>query len=129
MANKIVLADTSILIDLFRKSEKANSRFVQLALEGYEFQISAITDYEVYSGATTAQLPFWDGLPQKVKVLPFDKDVVKMAVPINNRLKQKRKQIELADLFIAATALANNLAFAALNKRHFDRIDKLEIIE
>lgn len=53
MADKIVLADTSILIDLFRKSEKANSRFVQLVLQGYELQISAITEYEVYSGATT----------------------------------------------------------------------------
>jgi len=129
MANKIVLADTSILIDLFRKSEKANSKFVQLALKGYEFQISAITEYEVYSGATTVQLPFWDDLLKKVKVLSFDKDVVKMAVSINNRLKQKRKQIDLADLFIAATALANNLAFATLNKKHFERIDDLKIIE
>lgn len=129
MANKIVLADTSILIDLFRKSEKANSKFVQLALKGYEFQISAITEYEVYSGATTVQLPFWDDLLQKIKVLSFDKDVVKMAVSINNRLKQKRKQIDLADLFIAATALANNLAFATLNKKHFERIDELKIIE
>lgn len=59
MADKIVLADTSILIELFRKTEKANSRFVQLALEGYGFQISAITEYEVYSGATIAQLPFF----------------------------------------------------------------------
>jgi predicted nucleic acid-binding protein len=129
MANKIVLADTSILIDLFRKSEKANSKFVQLALKGYEFQISAITEYEVYSGATTVQLPFWDDLLKKVKVLSFDKDVVKMAVSINNRLKQKRKQIDLADLFIAATALANYLAFATLNKKHFERIDELKIIE
>ena len=129
MADKIVLADTSILIDLFRKSDKANSKFVQLALQGYQFQISAITEYEVYSGATTAQLPFWDELLQKVKVLPFDKDVVKMAVSINSRLKQKRKQIDLADLFIAATALANNLVFATLNKKHFARIDELQIIE
>ncbi|MGN6601569.1 MAG: type II toxin-antitoxin system VapC family toxin [Ginsengibacter sp.] len=129
MANKIVLADTSILIDLFRKTEKANSRFVQLALEGYEFQISAITEYEVYSGATADQLPFWDKLLHKVKVLPFDKDVVKMAVSINSILKQKRKQIDLADLFIAATALANNLSFATLNKKHFERIDELKIIE
>ncbi len=129
MANKIVLADTSILIDLFRKSEKANSRFVQLALQGYQFQISAMTEYEVYSGATTAQLPFWDNLLDKVKVLPFDKDVVKLAVIINRQLKHKRKQIELADLFIAATAIANNLPFATLNRKHFDRIDNLNIIE
>ena len=48
MADKIVLADTSILIDLFRKSDKTNSKFVQLALQGYQFQISAISEYEVY---------------------------------------------------------------------------------
>ncbi len=129
MADQIVLADTSILIDLFRKSEKANSRFVQLALEGYQFQISAITEYEVYSGATIGQLPFWDDLLQKINVLPFDKDVVKQAVIINRQLKQKRKQIDLADLFIAATAIANNLTFATLNRKHFERIDKLDIIE
>lgn len=129
MADKIVLADTSILIDLFRKSEKANSRFVQLALEGYEFQISAITEYEVYSGATTIQLPFWDNLLQKIKVLPFDKDVVKVAVIINNQLKQKRKQNNIADLFIAATAIFGNLPFATLNRKHFDGIERLNIIE
>lgn len=129
MANKIVLADTSILIDLFRKSDKENSRFVKLALEGYEFQISAITEYEVYSGANASQLPFWNDLLQKVEVLPFDKNVVKYAVLINSQLKQKRKQIDLADLFIAATANANNLPLTTLNRKHFDRIDSLEIIE
>ncbi len=129
MADKIVLADTSILIDLFRKSEKTNSRFVQLAMQGYQFQISAITEYEVYSGATTAQLPFWDDLLQKINVLPFDKEVVKQAVIINRRLKQKRKQIDLADLFIAATAITNNLPFATLNSKHFERIDTLDIVE
>lgn len=129
MADKIVLADTSILIDLFRKSEKANSKFVQLALQGYEFQISAITEYEVYTGATTAQLPFWDDLLQEVKVISFDKEVVNIAVMINRQLKQKRKQIDLADLFIAATAITHGLPFATLNRKHFDRIDGLNIVE
>lgn len=129
MADKIVLADTSILIDLFRKAEKTNSKFVQLALQGFQFQISAITEYEVYSGATTAQLPFWDHLLEKINVLPFDKDIVKQAVIINRQLKQKRKQIDLADLFIAATAIANHLPFATLNRKHFERIDMLDIVE
>ncbi len=64
-----------------------------------------------------------------MKVLPFDKDVVKLAVIINRQIKQKRKQIELADLFIAATAITNNLPFATLNRKHFERIDTLNIIE
>lgn len=129
MADKIVLADTSILIDLFRKTDKPNSMFVKLAMQGYQFQISAITNYEVYSGATTAQLPFWDDLLQKINVLPFDQDVVKQAVIINKKLKQQRKQIDLADLFIAATAIAYDLPFATLNRKHFDRIETLEILE
>lgn len=129
MADKVILADTSILIDLFRKSEKSNSKFVQLALQGCQFQISAITRYEVYSGATTAQLQFWDDLLKKINVLPFDKDVVKQAVIINRQLKHKRKQIDLADLFIAATAITNNLPFATLNRKHFERIDLLVIVE
>lgn len=123
------MADTSILIDLFRKLEKTNSRFVQLALQGFQFQISAITEYEVYSGATTAQLQFWDDLLEKINILPFDKEVVKQAVIINRQLKQKRKQIDLADLFIAATAIANHLPFATLNRKHFERIDSLDLVE
>jgi tRNA(fMet)-specific endonuclease VapC len=60
--------------------------------------------------------------------LAFDQMVVKKAVEINNNLKRKRKQIELADLFIAATAIANNMPFATLNKKHFERIDEIYII-
>lgn len=62
-------------------------------------------------------------------MLPFDNNVVKYAVLINSQLKQKRKQIDLADLFIAATANANNLPLTTLNRKQFDRIDSLEIIE
>jgi tRNA(fMet)-specific endonuclease VapC len=49
-------------------------------------------------------------------------------VDINNALKRKRKQIDIADLFIAATALSNNLPFATLNLKHFERIDNLQIV-
>jgi len=55
--------------------------------------------------------------------------VAQAAVDINNSLKRKRQQIEMADLFIAATAISNNLPFATLNKKHFDRIDGLRLVE
>ncbi|RYY27519.1 MAG: type II toxin-antitoxin system VapC family toxin [Sphingobacteriaceae bacterium] len=129
MENEIILIDTSILIDYFRKSDKANSKFVQLTLQGYSFQMSAITEYEIYVGATPAQISFWDAFLIKVKVLPFDQGVVKKAIPMAQVLKQNRNLIDLADLFIAATAIANNLFFATLNRRHFDRIDMLKIID
>ena len=128
MADKIVLADTSILIDFFRKTDKANSKLVALVREGYAFSISAITEYEIYSGATTAQTDYWQEFLKHTQVLSFDKDVVKIAVEINNSLKRKRKQIAIPDLFIAATAISNNLPIATLNIKHFERIDNLAIV-
>jgi tRNA(fMet)-specific endonuclease VapC len=128
MADKIILVDTSILIDYFRKTDKSNSVLISLFDQEFDFTISAITHYEIYSGTTTGQLPFWESLLEKMNVLVFNQKVAQTAVDINNELKRKRKQIEMADLFIAATAIANDLPFATLNKKHFERIDGLTIL-
>ena len=129
MADKIIMVDTSILIDYYRKSDKANSVWVALVRQGYKFAISAITKYEIYSGATMSQLDFWSSILQAIEVIPFDESAVNTAVNINATLKQKRKQIDLADLFIAATAIANDLHLATLNRKHFERIDRLNIVQ
>lgn len=128
MANKIILVDTSILIDFFRKTDKSNSILINLVKKGYSFKISAITEFEIYSGTNKNQLSFWNQLLEKIEILAFDKEVVKVAVELNNALKSKRKQIDIADLFIAATAINNKLPIATLNKKHFERIDNLKII-
>ncbi len=128
MAGKIVLADTSVLIDFFRKTDKVNSRLLGLVRQDYMFCISAITEFEIYTGATENQYQYWNDFLRKTQVLSFDKDVVKVAVEISKALKHKRKQIDMADLFIAATAIDNNMPLATLNKKHFERIDKLELV-
>jgi tRNA(fMet)-specific endonuclease VapC len=122
------LVDTSILIDYFRKSDKSNSKLVALIRDGYKFQISSVTEYEIFAGSTLGQQKYWEEFLEKIKVISFDQDAVKAAVEINSKLKLKSKQIAIADLFIAATAISNNLPFATLNRKHFDRIDDLLIV-
>jgi len=129
MADKIIIVDTSILIDFYRKTDKNKTAWVALIRQGYSFSISAITKYEIYAGATVAQLEFWDNILRAVNIIPFNDAAVDTAVDINSRLKRKRKQIDLADLFIAATAIANDLPFTTLNRKHFDRIDGLKFVE
>lgn len=129
MADNVILVDSSILIDYYRKTNKANAVWVSLIDKGYEFAISAITKYELYSGATQSQITFWDSILMAISVMPFDEVCVDTAVQINAVLKQKRKQIDLADLFIAATAMTNNLPITTLNKKHFERIDGLSVVE
>jgi predicted nucleic acid-binding protein len=79
--------------------------------------------------AILGQVSFWDNLLKKVDVLPFDKIASRIAVDIHFDLKRKRKQIEIADLFIAATAISNGLRLATLNKKHFERIESLALID
>ena len=129
MADKIILVDTSILIDYYRKTDKENSIWINLVRQGYSFAVSAVTKYEIYSGATPTQLAFWDSILQAITVMPLDEPSVDTAVILNNLLKKKRKQIDLADLFIAATAVAHNMSLATLNKKHFDRIETLMLID
>ncbi len=122
------MVDTSVLIDYYRKTDKENSVWINLIRQGHKFVISSITKYEIYSGATQSQLNFWDKVLQAIEVIPFDDAAVNTAVEINASLKRKRKQIAIADLFIAATAITNNISISTLNRKHFERIDNLNII-
>ena len=123
------MVDTSILIDYYRKTDKENSVWVRLVREGYKFAISVVTKYEIYSGANAAQLRFWNDVLKIIEVISLDEVCIDMAVEINAGLKRKRKQIDIADLFIAATALSSNLPIATLNRKHFERIENLKIVE
>lgn len=37
--------------------------------------------------------------------------------------------IEFRDIFIAATAIANNLPLLTLNEKHFSRVDNLSLVD
>jgi tRNA(fMet)-specific endonuclease VapC len=128
MADNVILVDTSIFIDYYRKTDKSKSAWINLIDRGYEFAISVITKYELYSGATQNQISFWDKIISTIIVIPFDESCVNTAVQINSSLKKKRKQIDIADLFIAATAVNLNLPIATLNKKHFERIDEITVV-
>lgn len=78
-----------------------------------------------YWWATETQVAFWTDLLSEFEILNFDSQTVQAAIKIKYGLKRKRKSIETADLFIAATAVANELAFDTLNRKHFKYIDQL----
>lgn len=129
MADRLILIDTSILIEYYRKTDKSNSVWFSLVQKGYEFAVSVITKYEIFSGATPAQLNFWESIFQTISVIPLDEVCVDTAVQINGALKRKRKQLDIADLLIGSTAITRGLHFATLNRKHFERIDELVIID
>jgi tRNA(fMet)-specific endonuclease VapC len=128
MEKEIICLDSSILIDFFRKKKKENSIFYQLTQNYQLFATSVITEYEIFTGSTKEQQDFWEDFFRKIIVLPFDSETDKFAIQIYKELKSKSKLIEIPDILIAATALKNNMKLATINRKHFERIEGLELI-
>lgn len=128
MAKELVLADTSILIDFFRKSDKYNSRLLKLVRNDFIFCISAITEFEIYVGTTPGQADYWEDFLFRTQVLAFYQEVARTAVEISKALKKQSKLIGMADIFIASTALHYSLPLATLNRKHFERVTQLQLI-
>lgn len=128
MADRKLMIDTSILIDYFRKSDKANSRLIAHFRQYDQLYISSITAFEVYNGATELHKQFWEEMLLRLIILDFDGRAARQAAAIVGQLKAKRKTIDKPDLFIAATAAVHGLTFDTLNLKHFIHIDNLDLL-
>lgn len=129
MADHIVMVDTSILIDYFRKKDKSKTRLFELSHKFKNLCISSITEFEIYTGANNEQLEFWKTILANFVVFPFDSDAALVAANIKNKLKALRKTIDNADLFIASIAVTHNLSFDTLNYKHFENIANLKLLK
>ncbi|MBA7549954.1 tRNA(fMet)-specific endonuclease VapC [subsurface metagenome] len=125
----MILLDSSVLIELFRKKEKKKTLFYKLSQSDKDLSISTITYYEIGIGNRKSHSDFWDSLCENLIVIPFDKACSDKAIAIYLDLLKLNKMIDLADLLIGATALTHNISIATLNIKHFERIKDLEILK
>jgi predicted nucleic acid-binding protein len=124
----MILLDTSILIELFRKKIKSRSKYFQL-LETYtDFAISTITYFEIGVGSKESDMYFWNQFLANLEIIPFDQKASIHAIEIFQYLKASNRRIDFADLQIAATATSCNLPLSTLNKKHFEIIPNLEVL-
>lgn len=125
----MILVDTSILIDYFRKQNKEKTILYQLFSENEDLAISVITKYELMLGSNPQQDLFWIALLQKVNVISLDESIIDETVRIKKELRTKNQEIGLADMLIAATAKFHQFKLATLNINHFKRVNQLQILE
>ena len=129
MEKEIILLDTGILIEYFRKKDKSKSILYQLSQGHYEFKVASISQYEVLLGSNESQMGFWEDFFKQVQILAFDKVSAVTASEIYKQLKSENKLIDIADILIGSIAMTNQIALATLNRKHFNRISKLELLE
>lgn len=123
-----VLIDTNIIISHLRSKRKKDTDY-QKALDTYDdCFISAITVYEVEYGALQA----WresdlQDLLFDLEVLPFGQAEAMLTARLDNQLKRKNLRMGLRAIFIAGSALANNLDILTENIEHFQRIEEIKL--
>jgi len=125
---RMILLDTSLWVELYRKKIKKKTLFYRLAEYETNFSISSVTHYEIGIGNKSTTDPYWETLYNSLVVILFDKACSLTAIDIYLDLKKKSKLIDLADLLIGATAITYQYPIATLNRKHFERIPGIDII-
>jgi tRNA(fMet)-specific endonuclease VapC len=127
LENKRVLVDTSILIEFFRKKDKKKSILYNIQ-KTHKIYTSTISEFEFLAGVSEDHAASLNKFFKKIDIIPFDSRASIIASSIYKNLKSRNQIIEFRDIFIAATAIANDLPAATLNENHFGRIERLKLL-
>jgi tRNA(fMet)-specific endonuclease VapC len=101
-----------------------------------ELQIASITVAELWHGVERASLPYRlrreryvRSVIERLDVLPYTESTALRHAQIWATLEASGRVIGPYDLILAATALEHKSAVATFNKRHFECVEGLRVIE
>jgi len=126
MNGKKCILDTSIIIDFFLGLPQAKNQIENLT----ELYISAITLGELLYGAENSgnrskHLKQVNEFANICRIIKIDDETAKIYSRVKSELKKTGKPIPENDIWIAATAIQNNLALIASDV-HFTFIKELK---
>jgi tRNA(fMet)-specific endonuclease VapC len=125
------LIDTSVLIDAERLERSLSSN-----LGDDDRAISVVTASELLHGVhraksakvRTRRTAFVEGLLSALEALPITMAVARIHAEIWSVLQDDGELIGAHDLWIAATALSQDMAVATANVRDFERVPGLNVV-
>ncbi len=128
-----VILDTSVLIE----AERQGSQIQQFAENRKEevFGLSVISASELLHGIHRAdsikrrlkRSAFVEKVIELFPIYPFEISAARIYAELWSDLSKKGLQIGAHDLIIGSTALSLGFSVATYNKRHFERIEGLQI--
>jgi tRNA(fMet)-specific endonuclease VapC len=123
----MIIADTDVLIDFLRGRGLAAR--VAVELESRSFGTTAITAFEIRSGARTArQRSAVDALLEAMTILPFGPEEAQVAAEVRQQVEsQGGLPIGMADYMIAAICISNDGVLLTRNLKHFERVGGLRL--
>lgn len=127
--------DTNVIIDYLRGNENIKKKIVISLSMGNILTIPSIAYYEVMRGfkesEATKRLNNFKMLLKNLQMLYLEENnmqALNMAARIYERLRKSGKLIEDNDIYIAATAIANDAVLITDNIKHFSRVQGLNLV-
>jgi predicted nucleic acid-binding protein len=127
------LLDTNVLSEVIRKrpSPAVLERLGSIPDEGLITSSICVAELRYGSVRRPDSEAFWARIAQeilpRVRILPLGVPEAELAGDIRAALELRGAPIEITDVLIGATALANGLVMATRNLKHFERIDGLVV--
>lgn len=123
----MIVADTDVLIDYLAGCEPAAGR-VALELERGRLSTTAVSRFELLCGArNTREERLVRELLSALPTLPLDQEAADRAAGVRLALERAGKSIGMADSLIAGIVLAQGRILLTRNRRHFERVEGLEL--
>ena len=124
------IADTSLLIDLWRESrrEGAAAKFLN-AHATWQIGLPWVTKAEFLAGATWAghESSVFAPLLDRYQVIHSSDEIVEQYAKLHAMLKRRNALPGLNDLWVAATSLITGCGVITRNAKHFKAIDGVKI--
>lgn len=124
----MILLDTSIFIDYFRKTNKQTTLLDKIFSTNERIAISVVTHFEIMVGNTEKQNSFWELILENITIIDYNYQLNQQAVDVQRQLIKLNKRLAFQDLIIGATAVYYNYPLATLNEKHFKNINGLQLI-
>ncbi|KKP62925.1 MAG: PIN domain protein [Candidatus Levybacteria bacterium GW2011_GWA2_37_36] len=128
----IYLVDTDVIIDFLKNQKPAIDLFNKINSE--LIKISVITFLEIEYGIKKSYHPekkkeeFINFMSEfSIEIIAISPTIAEEFVKLKINLEKQRQPLADFDLFIAATAIANNLSLVTRNIKHFKRIKDLKL--
>jgi tRNA(fMet)-specific endonuclease VapC len=125
----MIVADTDVLID-FQKGHGAGADAVAAALEGGRLATTAISAFELLSGARSqGQQTQSKALLEALLILPVDLATAQEAADLRLELQSQGLGLAFADSLIAGVCRFHRAPLLTRNRKHFERVPGLQLVE
>ncbi|MDQ3153938.1 MAG: type II toxin-antitoxin system VapC family toxin [Actinomycetota bacterium] len=124
----LVVADTDIVID-FLRGRGAGARLLRRLIVDRLLRLTAVTGFELRVG--TDFLARRDDILRlfRSRTVPLDLASALRAGAVASALQERGTGIGLADCLQAGICLRHDLPLATRNRKHFERVDGLRLVD